>query len=43
MKKITLIVAAVVVMAVLSVSCNNYVCPAYSHDADQEQNDEVES
>lgn len=44
MKRITIIIAAFVVMGVLSVSCNNYVCPAYSQDtADQEQTDDVNS
>ena len=44
MKRITVIIAAVVVMGVLSVSCNNYVCPAYSQEsADQEQNDDLNS
>lgn len=44
MKRITIIIAAVVVMGVLSVSCNNYVCPAYSQDTvDLEQNDDLNS
>jgi hypothetical protein len=44
MKRITVIIAAVVVMGVLSVSCNNYVCPAYTQEtADQEQSEDLNS
>ena len=44
MKRITVIIAAVVVMCVLSVSCNNYVCPAYSQDTvDVEQDADLNS
>ncbi len=45
MKRITVIIAAIVATCILSVSCNNYVCPAYSQDnADhQEQADELNS
>ena len=44
MKRITVIIAAGVVMGILSVSCNNYVCPAYSQDSvDVEQNDDLNS
>lgn len=44
MKRVSILIAAVVVLAVLSVSCNNYVCPAYSDgSAEQEQNDDSNS
>ena len=42
MKRITVFIAAVVAICVLSVSCNNYVCPAYSQDTtEQEQADDT--
>lgn len=42
MKRFLIAVAVLVVFGVLSISCNNYVCPAYSQDVDQtEQNEDA--
>lgn len=36
MKRFLIAIAAVVLLGVLTTSCNNYVCPAYSHDSEQQ-------
>lgn len=39
MKKVVKIVAALLLLAMFAVACNNYVCPAYSEDSSVQQND----
>lgn len=41
MKRFLIAAAVLVVFGILSISCNNYVCPAYSQDADQAEQTEV--
>ena len=38
MKKIVKFIAAVVLLAILSVACSHYVCPAYTLDNAGEEN-----
>ncbi len=43
MKRFLIALAVLVVVGMLSVSCNNYVCPAYAQDTPQtEQNPDTE-
>lgn len=39
MKRIMKLIAALLLLAMLSIACSKYVCPAYTREAAQEQND----
>jgi hypothetical protein len=38
MKRIMKVLAALLLLAMVAVACNHYVCPAYTNDTTKEQN-----